>query len=212
VALPELRPGDAPHLTGWVIDVIGALGYLGLALLMVLECVFPPIPSEAILPFAGFAVGEGRLSFAGVVAACTAGSIAGNLLLYLAARRGGTALVRRHGARLGATPERLQTLERWMDRWGSATVLVGRAVPVARSAVSLPAGLARFPLVRFVVLTTLGSAVWNAALVGLGWMLDDSWHHVEERVGDAGLVVIALAVAGAVLLALRARRRRAAAS
>jgi membrane protein DedA with SNARE-associated domain len=176
---------------------------------MVLECVFPPIPSEAILPFAGFAVGEGRLSFAGVVAACTAGSIAGNLVLYVAARRGGTALVRRHGARLGATPERLERLERWMERFGSATVLVGRAVPVARSAVSLPAGLARFPLVRFVVLTTIGSAIWNAALVGLGWMLDDSWHHVEQRVGDAGLVVIALAVAAAVLLGLRARRRRA---
>ena len=190
-----------------VIAVIGALGYAGLAGLMLLECVFPPVPSEAILPFVGFAIGEGSMSFPLAMLAATAGSLAGNLILYAAARRGGTALVRRHGARVGATPARMERLERWFDRWGSATVLAGRAVPLVRSSVSLPAGLARFPLPRFVVLTTLGSAIWNGALIGLGWALDDRWHAVEARMGGAGYAVLALLAGGAAVMWFVARRR-----
>ena len=183
-------------MTDWVTSVIEAAGYLGLALLMALECVFPPIPSEAILPFAGF-----------VVAAATAGSLAGNVALYLAARRGGRALVARHGRRVGATPERLERLEAWMDRWGKATVLVARAVPLARSAVSLPAGLARFRFLSFVVLTTLGSAVWNGVLIGLGWALEDAWHEVEARMGGVTLAFLVVAVVAAALALVVARRR-----
>lgn len=194
-------------MTDWVIDIIDALGYVGLFGLMFLECVFPPIPSEAILPFVGFAVGEGQMSFPLALGAATLGALAGNLLLYVAARRGGLALVARHGHRVGATPERLLKLERWMDRWGSATVLVGRAVPLARSTVSLPAGLARFPLGRFLVLTTLGSTAWNATLIGLGWALDDSWRSVEERMSGASIAVVVAMMVGAVAIALVARRR-----
>lgn len=194
-------------MSEWVVDVIDALGYAGLAALMLLECVFPPIPSEVILPFAGFGAAEGRFSFGLLVLAATLGSLAGNLLLYGAARRGGLSLVRRHGHRVGATPERLLSLERWFDRWGSATVLTGRAVPLARSAVSLPAGLARFPLPRFVVLTTLGSAAWNAVLIGLGWALGDEWRAVEERLGPASWVVVG-ALAAALVVAAAVHRRR----
>ena len=190
-----------PPVTDWVTSIIEAAGYLGLALLMALECVFPPIPSEAILPFAGFVVAEGGMSFPLAVAAATAGSLAGNVALYLAARRGGRALVARHGRRVGATPERLERLEAWMDRWGAATVLVARAVPLARSAVSLPAGLARFRFLSFVVLTTIGSAVWNGVLIGLGWALDDAWQNVEERMSGLTVAVLAVAVVAAAALA-----------
>ena len=207
----QWRPGPvllpSPVVTDWVIDVINALGYVGLAALMLVECIFPPIPSEVILPFAGFAVGEGDMSFPIALGAATAGSVAGNLALYVAARRGGLAVVARHGRRVGATPERLERLERWMDRWGSATVLVARAVPLARSTVSLPAGLARFPIGRFLLLTTLGSAAWNGVLIGLGWALGDAWHLVEERMSGPSLVVVAALVAGAVGFVLVARRR-----
>lgn len=190
-----------------MIQVIDALGYAGLAGLMFLECVFPPVPSEAILPFVGFAVGEGRMSFTVAILAATAGSLAGNLVLYAAARRGGVALLGRHGARLGATPERLERLERWFDRWGAATVLGCRAIPFVRSTVSLPAGLARYSLPRFVLLTTIGSAIWNGTLIGLGWALDDQWHAVEERMSGVSYAVVGLLVAGAVVMALVARRR-----
>lgn len=190
-----------------MIGVIDALGYAGLAGLMLLECVFPPVPSEAILPFVGFAVGEGRMSFPLAIAAATAGSLAGNLILYAAARRGGVAMLRRHGERVGATPERLERLERWFDRWGAATVLGCRAIPFVRSTVSLPAGLARYSLPRFLLLTTIGSAAWNAALIGLGWALDDQWHAVEDRMSGASYAVVALLAAGAVVMALVSRRR-----
>lgn len=190
-----------------MIQVIEALGYAGLAGLMFLECVFPPVPSEAILPFVGFAVGEGTMSFPLAVLAATAGSLVGNVVLYVAARRGGVALLERHGARVGATPERLLRLERWFDRWGAATVLACRAVPFVRSTVSLPAGLARYSLPRFLLLTTLGSAIWNASLIGLGWALDDQWHAVEERMSGASYVVVGLLVVGGIALALVSRRR-----
>jgi membrane protein DedA with SNARE-associated domain len=188
-------------VTDWVTSVIEAAGYLGLALLMALECVFPPIPSEAILPFAGFVVAEGGMSFPLAVAAATAGSLAGNVALYVAARRGGRAVVARHG-------RRLERLEAWMDRWGKATVLVARAVPLARSAVSLPAGLARFPFLPFVALTTIGSAAWNGVLIGLGWALDDAWQGVEERMSGLTVLVLAVAVAAAAVWVVVARRRR----
>ena len=193
----------------WAVEVITTLGYVGLALLMLVECVFPPIPSEAILPFAGFAVYDGEMSFSLALAAATAGSLIGNLALYAAARRGGLAVVARHGHRVGATPERLRRLEAWMDRWGSATVLVGRAIPLARTTVSLPAGLARFPFWRFVALTTIGSLVWNAVLIGLGWALGESWRDVEGALGSASLAVVALmACAALALVAVALRRRR----
>ena len=190
-----------------MIQVIEALGYAGLAGLMFLECVFPPVPSEAILPFVGFAVGEGTMSFPLAVLAATAGSLVGNVVLYVAARRGGVALLERHGARVGATPERLLRLERWFDRWGAATVLACRAVPFVRSTVSLPAGLARYSLPRFLLLTTLGSAIWNASLIGLGWALDDQWHAVEEHMSGASYAVVGLLVVGGIALALVSRRR-----
>jgi membrane protein DedA with SNARE-associated domain len=199
-------------VTEWVTSVIDAAGYLGLALLMALECVFPPMPSEAILPFAGFVVAEGGMTYPLAVAAATAGSLAGNVALYVAARRGGRPLVLRHGHRVGATPARLARLEAWMDRWGAPTVLVARFVPLVRSAVSVPAGLARFPFVPFVVLTAIGSAFWNGVLIGLGWALDDAWHQVEERMSGASLAVLAvlmLAAAGWFVVAW-VRRSRAA--
>jgi membrane protein DedA with SNARE-associated domain len=191
----------------WIIDVIDTLGYAGLAALMLLECVFPPIPSEAILPFVGFGVAEGRFSFPLVLLAATLGSLLGNLLLYGAARRGGLAVVARHGQRVGATPERLLALERWFERWGATTVLACRAIPLVRSTVSLPAGLARYPLPRFVVLTTIGSAIWNATLIGIGWALDDQWTAVEERMSGAGYVVLGALVIGALVLGIVHRRR-----
>ncbi|MGD9694569.1 MAG: DedA family protein [Thermoleophilia bacterium] len=197
-------------MTDWVTQVIDAMGYVGLALLMLLECVFPPIPSEVILPFAGFVIAEGGMSFPLAVLSSTAGSLAGALVLYAIAQRGGRPLVARHGHRLGAGPERLERLEAWMERWGAPTVLVGRFVPLARSAVSLPAGLARFPLWKFTLLTAVGSALWNAGLIGLGWALDESWRSVEERLGPASTVigvVIVLALAALAVLGWRRARR-----
>jgi membrane protein DedA with SNARE-associated domain len=208
---PAGRLADSRPVETWVIEVLETIGYVGLFALMVAECVFPPMPSEAILPFAGFLIGEGRMSFPLALGASTAGSVVGNLALYLAARHGGRAVVLRHGRRVGCPPERLARLEMWTERWGGLTVLGGRAVPLVRSAVSVPAGLGRYPLGRFLLLTTAGAAVWNGTLLAVGWALDDAWHQVETVLGPASAVVVVLLLGATAWFAFRHLRRRRAA-
>ena len=182
----------------WVLDVIGALGYLGLALLLVAENLFPPIPSEVVLPLAGFLVGRGDLSLWGAIFAATFGSVAGALVLYALGRWGGRRLVLRYGQWLRVDEKGLKDAEGWFRRYGDWVVLFARVVPVARSIVSIPAGTMKMPLLRFVLLTTLGSAVWNSILIGAGVALGANWHAVSGWMGsysDVVLVVATLAVA-----------------
>lgn len=189
-------------------DVISALGYLGLVLLLIAENLFPPIPSEVVLPLAGFLVGRGDLSFAGALAAATTGSTAGALILYGMGRWGGRRLVLRYGRWLRVDRSRLVRAEGWFERWGDWVVLFARVVPVARSVVSIPAGTAKMPLVRFLVLTTIGSAVWNALLIGAGVILGANWATVQNWVGSYSNVVLIVAAVGiAAFLVFRHYRR-----
>lgn len=193
----------------WVLDVIYALGYLGLALLLIAENLFPPIPSEVVLPLAGFLVGRGELSFFGALAAATFGSTAGTLVLYAMGRWGGRGLVLRYGRWLRVDKGTLDRAEGWFGRWGDPFVLFARVVPVARSVVSIPAGTAKMPLLRFTLLTATGSALWNAALIGAGVVLGANWSTVEDYVGSYSSVVLAAAAVGvAAFLVLRHLRHR----
>lgn len=171
--------------------MLEALGYLGLALVLIAENLFPPIPSEAILPLAGFFVGQGRFGFLGALVASTLGSVVGALLLYAMGRYGGRPLVLRYGSWLRVGPAELDRAEGWFARYGDMIVLWARMVPLARSVVSLPAGIAHMPLLRFTVLTTLGSAAWNALLIGSGWALGANWERVSEMAGAYSDVVLA---------------------
>ncbi len=190
-------------------DVISALGYLGLALLLIAENLFPPIPSEVVLPLAGFLVGRGDLSFFGALAAATLGSTSGALILYALGRSGGRRLVLRHGRWLRVDREGLDRAEEWFRRWGDPTVLFARIVPVARSIVSIPAGTMKMPLWRFILLTTIGSALWNAALIGAGVILGANWSTVQNWVGSYSIAVLIVAAVGvAVFLVLRHWRKR----
>lgn len=185
-------------LAAWVTRVIEALGYPGLTILVALESVFPPIPSEIILPLAGFMTGVGRFSFPLVLLATTAGSLVGALVLYGIGAAVGKQRVRQFVAQYGKwallTPQDLARAEQWFDRYGPIAVVVGRLVPVVRSLVSIPAGYSRMPLGQFVLLTGFGSALWNGTLVALGWALGENWHIIEEYVGWLQYVVIAVAV------------------
>ncbi|HEV2094508.1 MAG TPA: DedA family protein [Rubrobacter sp.] len=188
----------------WVLDVIGALGYIGLSLLLVAENLFPPIPSEVVLPLAGFLVGRGDLSLWGAIFAATFGSVAGALLLYGLGRWGGRRLVLRYGKWLRVDEGGLKEAEGWFRRYGDWVVLFARVVPVARSIVSIPAGTMKMPVLRFVLLTTVGSAVWNAILIGAGVVLGANWQAVSGWMGSySEVVLIAGAVAVAVFLLLR---------
>jgi len=125
----------------WIQDVMGSLGYVGLALLLVLENLFPPIPSEVVLPLAGFFVGRGDFAFWGALLAATTGATAGALVLYGLGRRGGRALVLRYGRWLRVGEEDLDRAEGWFAKYGDLVVLGARVVPFARSVVSIPVGI-----------------------------------------------------------------------
>jgi len=180
------------YVTGWIADLIDAFGALGVALLMALENLFPPIPSELILPFAGFLVGQGELGFLPVLVASTAGSLFGALVLYALGRWGGRNLILRYGRFLRVKEADLDRAEGWFDRYDEWVVLFGRMVPGVRSVVSIPAGMLGTPFVRFVLLTTAGSAAWTALLLGAGWYLGDNWREIADIVGSASNVVLVL--------------------
>lgn len=197
-------------MSDWVVDVIERLGAVGVGLLIFLENVLPPIPSEIILPFAGFTAQQGELNVVAAWTAASAGSLAGAFLLYGI------------GAFIGE--ERLRELsrkrwfvffgekdfdrgDRFFERYGNQVVFFARFIPLVRSVVSVPAGLERMNLVRFGLLTLAGSAVWNALFIGAGWVLGENWDVVEGYMGPLSYLVVALlAVAGVFLIVRKVRR------
>lgn len=189
-------------IADWVTTVVETLGYAGVAFLVALENVFPPIPSEVILPLAGFVAVNGDATLWGMVLAATAGSVVGAWVLYgISAAIGPDRLHRflvRYGRWFGVKERDLLRAEDWFDRRAGTAVLIGRCVPLIRSVVSIPAGFRRMPLLRFTLYTALGSLIWNATLIGAGAVLGERWKRVGDVVGLLQGVVI-VAVVGAVL-------------
>ena len=183
-------------LATWVQDVIESLGYLGVAILVVIENLFPPIPSEIVLPFAGFVAQRGDASVVVMILAATIGSVVGALILYYLSWVIGPDRLRqfvvRFGKWFGVKESDLTRAEEWFDRRSTTAVLVGRCVPLIRSIVSIPAGFRRMKLVPFALYTFIGSAVWNIVLIGAGAILGDNWDRVGDYVGIFQYVVIAV--------------------
>lgn len=196
-------------LTGWVTTVVETLGFVGVAALVALESVFPPIPSELVLPLAGYvAEREGR-SVAAMIGAATVGSVVGALVLYWISAAIGPdrmrTIVVRHGRWLGVKEADLDRAEQRFDRHADVAVLVCRCVPLLRSIVSIPAGFRRMSLPRFIVLSAIGSAVWNTALIGAGALLGNRWERVGEVMGAVQWVVIAALVVAVGWVVVRRR-------
>ncbi len=182
-------------MTDWVIRLIEQSGYLGVGFLMFLETIFPPIPSEVIMPVAGMAAANGRMHFALAVAAGTAGAMLGNIVWYLAARALGhdrlQPFVRRHGKWLTLSWRDVERAHRWFDSHGILFVFVGRLLPTVRSLVSIPAGLLDMRFRNFVIASTLGTALWTALLAGAGFKLQENFENVGEIIGPISNVVLA---------------------
>ncbi len=209
-------------LANWVQDVINQFGYFGVALLVVIENVFPPIPSEIVLPFAGFVAQQSAdavkltqsdTTVVGMMIAATVGSVVGALILYFVSAAIGPerlrTFVERFGKWFGVKSTDLVRAEAWFDRRSNAAVLVGRCVPLIRSIVSIPAGFRRMKLTSFVVLTAIGSAVWNIALIGAGAVLGDQWERVGEYVGVfQWLVIVAILMLLVRFVVSRVKNRR----
>lgn len=211
---PLSQLADLPHL---IERVVSHFGYLGLAILMLVENLVPPIPSELILPLAGFLVTLGRMDLVLVLTVSTAGSLTGALVLYGAGRAVGEdrlkSLLARHGRPLGFREEAFERGAMLLRRHSAAVLFWGRFVPGLRSVISLPAGLVRVPLPTFIGWTLLGSLCWNAALVGAGLLLGDNWTRMlslmdryETALAWTGVVALVAAVAYASFAARRLRR------
>lgn len=206
------------ELTGvaaWAVEVMERLGGPGAGLVIALENIFPPLPSEVILPLAGFTASQGTFSLTGAVAWTTAGSVFGALLLYAL----GAVLGReRFRAAWGRLPlvnlDDLDRTEAWFARHGRKAVFFGRMVPIFRSLISVPAGIERMPLLVFTALTLAGSLIWNTLFVVAGYSLGENWHLVERYAGVFQKIVIVTVVVAVCwfvvqrVRSVRARRER----
>ena len=184
----------------WITSLVQQTGYLGIALLMLAENVFPPIPSELIMPLAGFTAARGELSIVWVVVAGTIGSIAGALLWYYIGRWIGAERLKRwserHGRWLTMSPRDVDRAQAAFARRGAVAVLVGRLVPAVRTLISVPAGIVAMPLPSFLFWTGLGTAAWTALLAGLGYVLEIQYAVVADYVNPISNVVVGALVVG----------------
>ncbi|GGB08554.1 DedA family protein [Macrococcus hajekii] len=167
----------------WIMDVMEQFGYIGVFLLILLENIFPPIPSEVILTFGGFMVTKSNsLNFAGMLIASTLGAVIGALLLYYLGHLLGMkrleSIVERYGKFLRLSKDDLHKADAWFNRYGGIAVFLCRFVPLIRSLISIPAGLNRMNLVTFTLYTTVGTIIWNAVLIYLGYTLGENWEKV----------------------------------
>lgn len=184
---------DPGGMAGWALSVMDALGAAGAALVVGLENLFPPIPSEAVLPLAGFAAGQGRFGVVEAIVWTTAGSTAGALLLYVLGAWLGLARLRRLADRVPLlSAADIDQATAAFERRGSSYVFFGRMVPLVRSMISVPAGVTRMSPARFVALTAAGSAIWNTAFVLAGYALGAQWHRVEPYAGTVSKIVLVL--------------------
>lgn len=197
-------------IAGWATDLMDRLGAPGAGLAIALENLFPPLPSEVILPLAGFTAAQGRMSLVAAIVWTTLGSVAGALALYGIGALIGRDRVRAIAARLPLVKvEDLDRTEAWFARHGGKAVFFGRMIPIFRSLISVPAGVERMRMAVFLAYTTLGSLLWNTAFVLAGYGLGDNWRTVEEYVGVYSKGVVAVVgVAAAAFLAVRIVKAR----
>ncbi|MCC3267046.1 DedA family protein [Arthrobacter gengyunqii] len=199
----------------WAVSVMEAIGAPGAGLAIALENLFPPLPSEVILPLAGFAASQGNFSLIAALIWTTMGSVVGALALYLLGAWLGRDRMRRLVSKVPLVDlEDVDKVEAWFNRHGYKAVFFGRMIPIFRSLISIPAGIERMPVWKFLGLTTAGSLIWNSIFVFSGYYLGESWHIVEEYAGVFQKIVIVACLVVAVWFVVskvRSHRRKKAA-
>ncbi|MGX5769646.1 DedA family protein [Microbacterium trichothecenolyticum] len=184
-------------LADWAVSLMDVIGPAGAGIAIAMENLFPPLPSEVILPMAGLAASRGSFSVVEALVWTTVGSVAGALLLYGLGAWLGIARLRAIAAKVPLLhPEDIDRTVAWFGRHGGKAVFFGRMIPIFRSLISIPAGITRMPVWRFTLLTAAGSLVWNSIFVFSGFFLGESWHIVERYADILQYVVIAAAVVG----------------
>lgn len=198
-------------ISDWAVSVMSSLGSPGAALLIALENLFPPLPSEAILPLAGFTASQGDLSLVGVIIWTTIGSVVGALILYWLGALLGRDRLRNIAKKLPLMKvSDIDKTEKWFEKHEDMAVFWGRMIPIFRSLISIPAGVERMPLIRFTIFTAAGSLVWNTVLILAGYFLGEKWNVVQDYVGIFQVIVIivvVLAVLGFIFTRVSKKRK-----
>lgn len=197
----------------WIIDLIEQHGYPAIVALMFLENIFPPMPSELIMPFAGFVAARGDLELMLVVLSGTLGSLTGTLPWYFAGRAVGMKRLSRwadrHGRWLTVSPGDLESAQAWFDRRGALAVVLGRLVPALRSVISAPAGIAGMPFSKFLLWSALGSLIWTGFLTGVGYFLESRHEQIASWMDPVAKTIVAVAIAAYVWRVITFKRRTA---
>ncbi len=196
----------------WITSTMTSMGYVGIALLMFAENLFPPIPSELIMPLAGFTVAQGKMNFVLASVAGLAGTMLGALPWYYAGKLLGEerlkSLADKYGKWITISSRDIDKADNWFNRHGSKAVFLGRLVPGVRTIISLPAGVSNMPIVPFLIYSTIGSALWILALTGAGYLLGDNYELVEEYLGPISKIVLAIIIIGFALWVGKRMMRR----
>lgn len=197
----------------WITSTMTSMGYVGIALLMFAENIFPPIPSELIMPLAGFTVAQGQMNFVLAVVAGVVGTMLGALPWYYAGKLLGEerlkSLADKYGKWITVSSRDIDKADNWFDRHGSKAVFFCRLVPGVRTLISLPAGLSEMHLVPFLIYSTIGSALWIVALTYAGYLLGDNYDRVDEYLGPVSkIVLVTLIIWFALWVGRRMMRRK----
>ncbi|MEK9134814.1 MAG: DedA family protein [Patescibacteria group bacterium] len=181
-------------LSNWIVSFISGAGYWGIFILMALESALIPIPSEIIMPFSGFLVWDEKFSWWPVILWGTIGNLAGSLIAYFIGRYGGRALVLKYGKYILVSPDDVERAEKWFNKYGSASIFFSRLLPVVRTFISLPAGIARMPLFKFCLYTFLGSLPWSILLTYSGLIAGENWKNLEVYFRKLDWVILVLII------------------
>lgn len=184
--------GITGKIAAFATAFIATTGYLGIFVLMVMESMVFPVPSEAVMPFAGFNIADGELTWAGVIIAATLGSIVGSLISYYIGYYGGKPFIKRFGKYLLLNQHHLEMSEKYFNKRGEITIFVARFIPIVRHLISIPAGMGKMNLTKFLIFTTIGAGIWNAFLTWVGFKLRANWAEVMTYSHTIDLVVIAI--------------------
>lgn len=188
--------GITELIIGYSTKIIEATGYLGVMILMVFESMIAPIPSEAVMPFAGFLIYEGKFTWLGVGIASTLGSIIGSVISYYLGLYGGKPIVEKYGKYLLLDKHHLEITESFFSRYGEGTVFLSRFIPVVRHLISVPAGIGKMNMTKFLIYTTVGATAWNMFLTYVGFVFKENWDTVKQytKYGDI-IIVLVLGIA-----------------
>ncbi|GAA3629613.1 DedA family protein [Lactobacillus hamsteri] len=200
-------------MTTWIFSFIDQFGYWAVALMIAIENVFPPIPSEVILSFSGFMTHKTQMTIFGLVIASTIGAVIGALILYwigtlLNEERLERLLDHQLFRKLGFKKDDVKRSIAWFDRHGIKAIFFGRCIPVIRSLISIPAGIAQVNMPKFIILTTLGSLIWNTILIGLGSYMGSKWHVIVTIFEEYSLIVVILLAISIIYFAYVWRKKR----